>query len=477
MQKLIIAAGLLLLACGSALPAHATVSWLHTASGTSSPLTVTSTTAGNVVVAMTSSTNTPSAPSLGSQTMTKAFCVAHAFSAGPLEDCTWYVTSATGSQTSVACSSCTGTNFIAEGEASGAVSPFIDYFQACTSDGGQCQTNGAGSVVGITYNPGYTSEAIMFGSSCSGNSGTPTSTNITLTTALPNSNPIGWGVSSGTGLVAMTPTPPCDSADGMAIGVVGNSTQNMTANHAFQCASAETTTGSITQTCQVAHSGDLFLAPAWCLSSCTISTFTLGSQNLTCPGGNATGVSDANTGQPTVCYVVTTASGSLTLTFTPGGSPSEYQVIGFDIPISAQSTIAYDKAAFSNCASSCSEGTTITTPSFTASAGEQLFNFTVNQFHTTGFGGSWGCYVFAETSTSTDTCFTPTTENGLAWITNSGSGSVSADATIISSDAPFQSIIVGFTQTSTVGGGTTIIPALPLLGTGVGDRPEPTPVD
>lgn len=448
---------LLISLCAICSPAWATVTWLHTANGTSATLTVTSTTAGNPVVVMESSNGSSPTMKLGTQSMTQyGACVPHLYSGGTLYDCGFWVV-ATGGQTTVTCTGCTSPNFMAEGEVSGAGTPYIDTLQECTSYGFLCQVNGAGSVVGVTHNPGYSSEALMFISSCSGSTGTPTFTNLTSTShAQPNGNTVGWGISSGTSTVAMSPTSACNSADGLGIGVIGaGATQQLTSNQAFQSDSAIATSGSIALTVHVANTGDLFIAPVWCISTCTITTLTLGSQSLTCPSG-AQGVSSANTGKAFLCYVVTNTQGTLTLTFTPGGSPSQYQALGFDMPLSGQTSIAYDTAAVDHCDSGCTEGTNVTTPSLTASGTGELFvNFVSTEHHATGFGGSWGCNIFSQVSGDIETCFAVGTVNAFGWIANASSATVAANATILDNDDPFQSIVAAFKYSSTIAAAAT----------------------
>jgi hypothetical protein len=440
------------------LPSFAAPSWLHTNSGTSTPLTAISTTAGNVVVAMVSSSGATPTLTLGSQAMTQiGACVQHVFSAGTLYDCAFWV-KATGGQTSITCGGvCTSVNFMAYGEASGAGTPYIDNIEECTNYGTtQCQTNGAATsnvIVGIPYNPGYSSEALMFIASASATCTAPSFTNLTSTSsAIPNGNSVGWGISSGTSQATMLPVPACGSTDGLAIGVVGaGATQQLTSNQAFQSQETPVTTGSATVTVHVANTGDLFLALPWCITTCTTGTLTLGSQALTCPA-SAQGVSSSVNGQGFICYVITNTSGALTLTFTPGGSPTQWQVLGFDEPLSANTAIAFDTAAFAHCESGCSEGTTVTTPSLTASGtGELFFNYVFSEFHVTAFGGSWACYLYGQTSTDTNTCYTATTENGVAWITNAASATEAPNATVITSDSPFGSIVAAFKYATTSG--------------------------
>lgn len=432
-------------------PAWATSPTLvNHASGTSATLTVTSTTSGNMIVGTVSSNGSSPTLKIGSQSMTQiGACVPHLYSGGTIYDCAFYVSSATGGQTSMACTGCTSPNAFSESEWSGAASPWVDSINECTSYPSRCQVNGSATVTGITLNPGFSNEGFHAFASCSGSSGTPTGSTFAYT-ATPNGNPVAWGTTTGTGQIAMIPTSGCNSADGLIVGIVGtSSTQQLTSNQAFQSDSADTTSGSITLTVHVANTGDLFIAALWCISTCGLNTPTLGSQNLTCPAG-AQGVSSSNTGQGFICYVVTTAQGALTLTFNPTGSPTGYQALGFDMPLSGATSIAYDTAALDHCDSSCSEGTTVTTPVLTAGGSKELaVNFVYTQHHATTPGSPWACNIFNQVSGDIEQCTAVSTVNLVSWIPNASSATITPSTGILDSNDPFQSIVAAFKYSST----------------------------
>jgi len=448
MKRLILILSLL---CSA--PVWATPTLVNHASGTAATLTVTSTTAGNTVVVIVGSNGATPSVVLGAQSMTQlGACVPHLYSGGTLYDCAFYVGSATGTQILATCTGCTSPNFMMEGEWSGTVSPYVEGPNECTSYAARCQVNGAAAVVGIPFNPGYSSEGFQAIASCSGSSGTPTGSTFAFT-GTPNGNPVAWGTTTGTGQIAMIPTSGCGSADGMMVGIIGSgSTQQLTSNQAFQSDSALCTSGACTLTVHVANTGDLFIAPLWCITTCTTGTIALGSQTMTCPSG-ATGVSDANTGQGRVCYVVTNTQGALTLSWTPGGSPTQYQVLGFDMPISGQTTVAYDTAAFSNCASGCSYGSTYTLPSLTAAGSGELFvSFGYTAHHATTPNSPWGCYIYNQVSGDIQQCTAVSTVNLFSWISAAGSATEAANFGVLDANDPVGSIVAAFEFSSTVSG-------------------------
>jgi hypothetical protein len=213
--------------------------------------------------------------------------------------------------------------------------------------------------------------------------------------------------------------------------------------------STQVTSGSATVTAQIQNVGDLVLLFPWCISTCTISTLTLGAQSATC---DILGSSNASAGQPNICHVIANTSGALTVTFTPGGSPSGWQVAYQDFSLSGQTSVAFDLSATSNCSSGCSEGTTVTLPSITPSVtGELLANFVTTLNHGSGpHSGSpqWSCYMYLS-GANIGTCQMPTTQNDAAWIVRSASGATTANMNILTNNDPYQSLIAAYKFTST----------------------------
>lgn len=425
---------------------------------TASPCTVSSTTAANFFVIGTDTSTLPTAANvkIGSQAATKVGCELRSTAVSNI--CAWVVTSLTGSQTSLTCASCGTINALIGIELTGVDTNYLDAFVPCFTAGtNPCNVSDALVSLGSVFVPGWSNEFIYYQANCSGSATTVTGTNITLTTAVPNGEPNGQGTITSSGST-LTLTSNCGNgpAGSFVLAIKGSgATQNLTSNLAYQDYSAEGTSGSNTVTAFAANANDFMVIVPWCISTCTISTLTYGSQSATCPA-TAKGVSDANTGMGFICFIAqVTAAGSATLTFTPGGSPSDFQVMYYDfVPSSQQNAIAHDTDAFAQCASGCS-GTTVTTPSITpAITGELLFHFLNQHGHAAGLGASapiWNCNAFMGSS-ETQNCRTVTTVNQGAWILNSASGSTAANALLQTTGDTWQSLISAFKYTSSIAG-------------------------
>jgi hypothetical protein len=308
--------------------------------------------------------------------------------------------------------------------------------------------------LGVTYNPGYSSEAVMMLGYCSGTCTTPTTYagwSGTPTVSAPGGNFLAYGISSGTTQVSAAST--SGAFAGFAIGITGSgATQQLTSNQNYQEYSTEVTSGTITLSANVAMAGDLVIVPVVCVSSCTVSTLTLNGSAMTCPAG-VTGPSNSSTGQGRICYATASSGGTQNIVFTPGGSPASYQISYMDVSLSGNNSIAYDTGTYYDCvqSSTCTTGTnTVTLPSLTASgSGEYFVHFLLTQHHVTGYSGSWGCYEFVGASGDNSSCFPVSTVNGIAWISAAGSATEAANATMLDTNDPYQSIVAAFKYTST----------------------------
>jgi len=467
MRRLLILIALLCLA----IPATSQTRVQEKASTTTTVTLASPSTIGNTMIFfVSSSTNGTETVKLGTQTaLPLGACTSPVVSS--LHECAYHIDSISVASTSVTCTSCGTFNYIAAIEWSGTNgSPTVDYATGCAEGStfsATCQTNNVNAILGLQYSPGYSSEGVSFGMTCSGSSGNPTFSNLTSTgfdLANTGSNPVGWGTSSGTSQTSMKPTIACGTASGIVVGVLGSgATQQLTSSVGQVCDSVQKTSGSAILTCNIQNIGDPVFAQAWCFTACTVSTLTLGAQNFVCPAGG-TSLSSIDTGQFFSCYILaSTSSGSQTVTFTPGGTPSEWQVSVQDVSLSNQNTLSFDTSAIdTGCATGCTYGTypgtsptgpTITTPSITPSTtGELLVHFIITQHHVTGPGGSWACYSYQIISTDVQSCQTVTTVNQASWISNSLSGATTADATVLDNNDPFQSGILAFKYTSTAGG-------------------------
>src|SRR6185437_14789467 len=311
--------------------ANASITIVHAKQNcTATPCTVTSTTTGDFFQIHTDSSLQPTLANvkLGSQAASaKIGCEwKTGAAASPSWICAWVITSVTGSQTSLTCTSCGTINALAGVELSGIDSTnYLDAFVPCFSAISEvCQGNNAGSTIGSQFIPGWSNEYIFYAGNCSTSATTNTGTGITLTSAFPNGEPNGQGVVTTSSQITIKSN--CSGNGGAYLLALkgSGSTQNLVANLAYQDHSSEVTTGSATVTAYAANAGDWLIIHPWCLSSCTISTLTYGTQSATCSAG---GGANANAGENYICWIPGhTAAGSAPLTFTPRGSPTHLPV-------------------------------------------------------------------------------------------------------------------------------------------------------
>lgn len=443
MKRLIQFASLVLLL---GLPAAGAISVVHAKQNcTATPCTVTSTTASNFFVIGTDSSTLPTAANvkLGTQTSTKIAC--EFLSAGVSNICTWVITSVTGAQTSLTCTSCGTINAIVGVELSGVDASYLDVWIPCYSAAGAlCQSNNAGTSVGFKFTPGWSNEFIFFMGNCNTSASTVTGTGITLTSAFPNSEPNAQGTITSASAIQITNNCGSTPAGSFLLAIKGaGASQNATANIAYQEYGAVATTGNATVVGTVANVGDTILIHAWCLPSCTITTLTLGATNATCaPGGG----SNTNAGEVFICWVLSAGAAGTgqTITFTPGGSPTQWQVFYTDVVPSSSNTMSHDQDASANCQSSCSEGATVSTPSITTTVGYFLDNFVSTLNHANGVTGSWGCNAYTQISGDSAVCQVVSTKNQAAWIKNTTGATTAASTTALVSNDPFQSVMTSF---------------------------------
>jgi hypothetical protein len=160
--------------------------YTNKASGTSFPLTVTSTGAGHFVGVITIYTTQPTAVTLGSQSLTKQSTCSPSMSG--YTACLWYTLSATGSQTSVTVTGGSGVSAGAEYELT-APSAALDAAATCTGS----------TTCAVTISPSVANEAIVAGFVCLASAtsiaGSPTSTGNVV---VPAGNAAGLDVSATT---------------------------------------------------------------------------------------------------------------------------------------------------------------------------------------------------------------------------------------------------------------------------------------
>lgn len=364
----------------------------------------------------------------------------------------WWVLNTSGAsagETSLTCTTCGTVNAVHAWEISGTntTNP-VDKLVICTSPGFCNQPSNV-----LTFNPGFSAEAILYAGNCSGSASSVTATGVTLTTAFPNGEPGGDGITSAAGTITISPDSGCGGVGNTILGVQGaEATQACTWDASyFDYSAAGNSTAHPTISATSTQAGDLIAIAAWCISGCSTGTMAVGSDSATFAA--QTGVSNASTGQPFIAYDVTSAAGPQTITWTPTGTWTQDQIAYYDFVPSQGCTISHDvDATPAICTSSCSSP--ITSPSITPTQGDLLFNFTPVFSHATGVGGSWVCNDYTQAG-ETASCFFVTTVNVSPYILSAPSGSTANNVTQLVSTAAWQGIISAFKLTGS-GGSATI---------------------
>ena len=195
--------------------------------------------------------------------------------------------------------------------------------------------------------------------------------------------------------------------------------------------------------------GDLVAIAAWCYSTCTPVSMTLGSQTATktsVSGLPGLGV-NPDTGQGFIFYILSAAaSGSQTINWTvTGAASSQTQVAYIDFAPSAGCVFTHhiDSAVGSGTSGTASA------PSITPTAGDLLFNFTWVTEHVTDVNSPWSCTVYSGPGETGDCSFN-TTRNADAYILGAPSGSTANNMTMIHPSDSWQGLITSFSITSSV---------------------------
>jgi hypothetical protein len=437
---------LLLSLCSQAWAAPAIV---QRKNGTSASLTITSTSAGHTYVGVTDSTSSPaSVQTTGGtgNTFTKYFCQ---HTSTPEYMCIWLVNSSNASATAMTCTTCGTMNAMWFWEWSGVnTTTPIDTVVGCGAGLAGfnliCpQTPGA-----LLFNNGYSSEGIVSTWECSGTATGFTNTGFTGTSnGFPNGNAGEDGVLSSITTITVSPgaSSGCSgSTVGFIIGLqaASGATQSCVWNIGFFDYGTEVTSGNATATADIINIGDTIVIRPWCLSSCTVTSVTVGSQTAT--QTSVAGNTGSTAGQPYLYYILSsTQSGLLTVTMNISGTYTDAQVSYAEFPHTANCTVAHD---VDSALGSGSTGTSITSPSITPSAaGELLFNFTAVESHATAIGSPWSClenYGPGENSS----CFDGTTVNAWTYILSGASGATANNVTQLNSD-PWQALLTSFSLT------------------------------
>src|SRR5277367_642023 len=232
-----------------------------------------------------------------------------------------------------------------------------------------------------------------------------------------------------------------------------------TENNSDNAPLSSSNTSSLAAT--ISAPGDLVAIAAWCYSSCSGLSVTLGSQTAvqtSVPGNPGPGT--PGTGQGFIFYILsTTASGSQTLNFTAtGGSPSQTQIAYIDFTPSAGCAFKH------NVDSPVGSGTggTVNTPSITPSTGDLLFNFTWVNEHVTAVNSPWTCTPY-DGSGETGDCSFNQTRNADAFVLSAASGSTANNMTNIHSTDSWEGLISSFSMSS--GSPAPVAPTAPAAST------------
>jgi hypothetical protein len=212
---------------------------------------------------------------------------------------------------------------------------------------------------------------------------------------------------------------------------------------------------SVSLTATVAAVGDLVVIAAYCFpintfsGGCTPTAVTLGSQNATQtsvsmnpdPGTSGT----PGSGQGRIYYILSAAaSGSQTLSFSISDGNQQLQVSYIDFKPSAGCVFSHD--IDSPLGANTAVSGTFTLPSFTPSAGDVLFNFTITSTHMVDpVGSPW--------STLTWTNGSHFLENSIqlaAYDLSAPGGSVANDANTLHTGDSLQSLITSFSMSGQV---------------------------
>jgi hypothetical protein len=207
---------------------------------------------------------------------------------------------------------------------------------------------------------------------------------------------------------------------------------------------------SATVSATIGAVGNLVIIPVWCYASCTLGSVTLGSQAATQIG--TTAAADANAGQPTIFYILSAnTSGTLTITANVSGTHSDVQVGYHDFTPSAGCTFSHNVDSGYGTGS----GTTVNTPSITATVGDVEFMFTAVSSAVSTINAPWTQGASYTTSANAD-----------GYIL-SASGSATANNVTMSSGS-WRALGTSFAMSTGGGGGggSTCNNSIPLMGVG-----------
>lgn len=414
--------------------------YVASAGGTGTPLTITSTTAGNSVYIVTNTTTKPASITTGGgtgQTATLQYCTA-AFAT--FFGCVYAIPNTNASHTSIICTTCGSINYLYEVEFSGmdTTALSIDHPVPCigAAGAGGCPA-GTGS---WTYTPGFAKEALIAAFNCSGSTSTIGGSSWAHVVN-PNGNTVGVLTISAIATITATQGSGCNMNGALMIGFKAASAGSETcaADVAYYNYSTEAgASGNASVTANVNSVGDLFLVSGLCVSAgaCTATT-TLAAQSATAT--SVVGTPSTVTGKPFLFYVLSAAAaGTATLTLTPTGTRTGAQVSYLDLVPTAGCTFVHN--IDSSLGTGGGSGTAVNTPSITPTAGDILFAFTAVGLHVASVNSPWSCTVYVATAN----CNMVSTVNANGYILSAASGATANNVTLAITGDSWEALISSF---------------------------------
>lgn len=444
-----------LLALGAACHAQTLV---HNANGTATPLTITSTTAGNLGIigidistAATGLTLSGGSPESATQVcaIPGANCSILTVSSGTLSF--WIVPNMSAGHTSV---TRTGGGTVAavyfyEFSGMQTTNAVFDWLSFCASGSGNPCTAG--------FTPSTANEAVVVMQRCQG-SAAAIGGSTWLNTSFPNGEGSGELTTSAVAEVTATNGAGCASPSNAGLLIAGfrasggtGTTCSNTLVEMDVTADAAGANPTASKTVTVHQVGDLAVVYGWCKNGCT-PTFTLGSETLVAT--SVTGSSSSSTGQAFISYVLsTTAIGSKTLSLATAGGATEAQVSFKEFTPNPTCTYVHH----TDSAEGTGTGTTVNTPTLTPTAGDLVLAFTLagTTTHVTSVNSPWSCRAYY--TTSNNDCTYPTTVNSDGYIYSSA-GSSTANNMTLNASGPWEALITSF---------ATSVPTAPSTGRGL----------
>jgi len=321
----------------------------------------------------------------------------------------------------------------------------------------------------VDFHPAFSSEALMAAYVCSASSSTLGGNVTWVNVMTPNSNPGGDFISSGNGLVSVTPgtAGACGNNLGMILGLkASGATETCESDISWNQDEAEIgSSGSPSTSAFVNQVGDLIITTPWCITNgsttCTVTSPLAGSDTMT--DITVDGTNSSSTGQGHIYYVLSaSAAGTQTITFTPSGTFLHAQIAYWDYTPSPGCTFSHH----TDFSLGSGTGTAVNLPSFTPTTGDLLFAFAFVSNHTSSVNSGsfpWACRAFLIGATATQDCTLQNTINASEYMLANPGGTMNVDFTQLAAD-PWQVLATSFTLSGSSPGNT--VKQLSTLGVG-----------